>query len=86
MRPALRVLLLFVILVLLPVWACYFPLEPELEQAKCKPGSCWIRSAFVCCPAGYLNYAGAGSGCFATRDACLNAGGGKCWYETSCIP
>jgi hypothetical protein len=53
---------------------------------KCQAGNCWIRSAFVCCPNGYLNYAGAGYGCYSTQAACLNASGGKCWYETSCIP
>lgn len=48
--------------------------------------ACYIRSANVCCPNGYLNYGGAGYGCYQTRQACLNASGGKCWYETSCIP
>lgn len=52
----------------------------------CPPGQCYIRSAFWCCPSNMLNYAGAGSGCHSTREACLNAGGGKCWYETICIP
>lgn len=83
---AARGCLLLAVLVMLPVGACYLPLEPVTDSAKCSAGSCWIRSASVCCPNGYLNYAGAGSGCFSTRTACLNAGGGKCWYETSCIP
>jgi hypothetical protein len=51
----------------------------------CQAGYCYIRSAFTCCPNGLLNYAGAGYGCYATQAACLNASGGKCWYETSCI-
>ena len=69
-----------------PVSSCfYYPTDPA-SGAKCKAGYCYIRSAYTCCPNGYLNYAGAGAGCYASRDACLNAGGGKCWYETTCIP
>lgn len=82
----LRGAVLLLVLLVLPVAACYFPTEPDGGGNKCKPGYCWIRSAYTCCPNGYLNYAGAGAGCFSTRSACLNAGGGKCWYETSCIP
>jgi hypothetical protein len=67
-----------------PLQSCYFPTEPAVTS-KCAPGYCYIRSAYTCCPNGYLNYAGAGSGCYARRDDCLKAGGGKCWYETSCI-
>ena len=81
-----RAVLLLAVLVMLPVAACFMPLEPVINSAKCPSGACWIRSASVCCPNGFLNYAGAASGCFSTRNACLNAGGGKCWYETSCIP
>ena len=84
MRYAIRIVLLVGILVMLPVWACYLPIEP-VSQTKCSAGSCWIRSASVCCPSGFLNYAGAGYGCYASHQACLNASG-KCWYETSCIP
>lgn len=86
-RPFWRSVVLLWVFVLIPVAACYIPTEPTTGSgAKCSTGYCWIRSASVCCPNGYLNYAGAGAGCFATRTACLNAGGGKCWYETSCIP
>jgi hypothetical protein len=57
-----------------------------VSGTQCSPGFCYIRSAFVCCRNGFLNYAGAAAGCFANRDDCLRAGGGKCWYETTCIP
>lgn len=89
---AMRAVLLFGILVMLPVGACYVPLEPEPSpdpkpgpSNKCGVGYCWIRSASVCCPSGFLNYAGAGYGCYASHQACVKASG-KCWYETSCIP
>jgi hypothetical protein len=64
------------------VYCCSAPTQ---GTTYCQPGSCYIRSAFTCCPNGFLNYAGAGYGCFATRSQCLDASGGKCWYETSCI-
>ena len=82
LRAALR-LLVFAIVTGLLAAACYYPTEPGAAN-KCTSG-CYIRSASVCCPSGYLNYAGAGYGCFATHQACLNASG-RCWYETSCIP
>jgi hypothetical protein len=66
------------------VYCCSAP-NPGGGTSFCPAGSCYIRSAFICCPSGYLNYGGAGYGCFATRAQCLDASGGKCWYETSCI-
>ncbi|HYE88876.1 MAG TPA: hypothetical protein VEA16_21105 [Vicinamibacterales bacterium] len=65
---------------------CCSSVSNQVSGRQCQTGSCYIRSAFVCCPNGFLNYAGAGSGCYASRTDCLNAGGGKCWYETTCIP
>jgi len=81
-----RWLMLAGLIALGPLTSCFYvPTDPG-NTTKCSPGYCYIRSAYTCCPNGYLNYAGAGSGCFSTRDACLRAGGGKCWWESSCIP
>lgn len=82
-------MLLVVLLATVPASACVYPARPDPvtpSNNKCSSGSCYIRSANVCCPNGYLNYAGAGYGCYTNRQSCLDASGGKCWYETSCIP
>ena len=67
------------------VYCCTSASGP-VSGTQCSPGFCYIRSAFICCPNGFLNYAGAAAGCFSSRTDCLNAGGGKCWYETVCFP
>lgn len=66
------------------VYCCTFT-TTTVSSRQCNPGFCYIRSAFVCCPNGFLYYSGASSGCWTNSTDCLNAGGGKCWYETTCI-
>lgn len=88
-----------VLLATLSSWACPVPTEPTTTTSNnapsssnhCSPGYCYIRSANVCCPNGYLYYAGGSGGCNATLTACNSAGTNKpgnstCWSETSCIP
>jgi hypothetical protein len=76
-----------VVLMLLVLPACVYDEygNPVAPGGNCSPGFCYIRSANTCCPNGYLNYAN-GKGCYANRTDCLNAGGGKCYWETSCYP
>ena len=62
---------------------------PTSVANKCSYGSCYIRSANVCCPQGYPYFSGAG--CYATLQQCQNGwpntpGNSKCYYETTCIP
>jgi hypothetical protein len=60
---------------------------PTAVANKCTNGSCYIRSANVCCPNGYLYFSG--TRCYETLAACQSSqtgGSSKCYYETYCIP
>jgi hypothetical protein len=97
-----KMMLLVVLLAAVSSWACPWPTDPDASTSTtsnnapsssdhCSPGYCYIRSAHVCCPNGYLYYA-AGLGCYATLTACQTAQykagspqNSTCYSEGSCI-
>lgn len=80
--------MLFAVVLAVTVACVPYSTDPDVvpPNNRCNSGSCFIRSANVCCPYPYTYYGGAAYGCYTNQSDCLRASGGKCWYETTCIP